>query len=66
MVKNTLGAHIRCMYTIPGQLEIQGDICRQNDDDHFDIALFSALGQTLCTFVACDSERVTAAFYSAF
>ena len=57
MMKNTLGAHVLCIYTIPGQLEIQGgDICQQDDDDHFDIALFSALKQTLCTFVACDSK----------
>ena len=34
--------------------------------DHFYIALFFALEQTHCALVACDSESVTAAFYSAF
>ena len=37
-----------------------------NDDDGSYIAIFSALEQTHCTFVACDSEWVTAAFYSVF
>ena len=32
----------------------------------FYIALFSALEQTHCTYVACDSERVTVSFYSAY
>ena len=31
----------------------------------FYTALFSALGQTHCAHVACDSERVTVSFYSA-
>ena len=31
--------------------------------DHFYIALFSALEQTHCALVACDSEWVTVAFY---
>ena len=35
-----------------------------DDDGRFDIALFSGLEQTHCAFVACDSERVTVAFYS--
>ena len=35
-----------------------------NDDDGSYIAIFSALKQTHCTFVACDSKWVTAAFYS--
>ena len=30
------------------------------------IALFSALEQTHCTLVACDSKLMTVAFYSAF
>ena len=34
--------------------------------DCFNFALFSALGQTHCAHVACDSEWVTASFYSAF
>ena len=29
-------------------------------------ALFSALEQTRCAYVACDSERVTASFYNAY
>ena len=36
-----------------------------NDDGSY-IAILSALKQTHCTFVACDSEWVTAAFYSVF
>ena len=35
-------------------------------DDRFYIALFSALEQTRCAFIACDSEKVTVAFYCAF
>ena len=35
-----------------------------DDDGRFDIALFSGLEQTHCAFVACDSERVTVAFYN--
>jgi len=35
-----------------------------DDDGRFDIALFYGLEQTHCAFVACDSKRVTAAFYS--
>ena len=34
--------------------------------DRFCIALFSALEQTRCVLVACDSTWVTVAFYSAF
>ena len=33
---------------------------------HFYIALFSALKQTHCAFVACDSKWVTVTFYSTF
>ena len=33
-----------------------------DDDDRFSIALFSALEQTRCAFVACDSKRVIVAF----
>ena len=33
--------------------------------DRFYTALFSALEQAHCAFVACDSESVTLAFYSA-
>ena len=35
-------------------------------DDRFYIALVSALEQAHCTFVTCDSKRVTIAFYSMF
>ena len=34
--------------------------------DRFYIALFTAVEQTRCALVACDSESVTIAFYSAF
>ena len=37
-----------------------------DDDDCFYIVLFSALEQTHCALVACDSEWVSVAFYSAF
>ena len=43
---------------------VDGDDDDDDDDDRFDIALFSALEQTHCAFVACDSKRVTVAFYS--
>ena len=33
------------------------------DVDCFYVALFSALKQTQCALVACDSKRVTVAFY---
>ena len=33
-----------------------------DDDDRFSIALFSAVEQTRCAFVACDSKRVIVAF----
>ena len=36
-----------------------------DDDDRFYIALFSALKQTHCVLVACDSECVAIASYSA-
>ena len=34
--------------------------------DRFYTALFSALEQTHCALVACNSKRVSAAFHSAF
>lgn len=43
-------------------IKIQDD----DDDNCFYIALVSALEQTHCAFVGCDSEWATVAFYCAF
>ena len=37
-----------------------------DDDERFYIALFSALEQTHCTFVPCDSKRLTSFFIARF
>ena len=34
--------------------------------DRFNIALFSALEQSHCALVVCDSKQVTVAFYSVY
>ena len=44
--------------------EVQADIIIDIDRGY--IALFSALEQTHCALVACDSEWVTVAFHSEF
>ena len=40
------------------------DCERERERERGERALFSALEQTLCTYVTCDSECVTVSFYS--